>query len=108
MRTTTLGARPRRWQTAVTCWRRLVPIALLLLGAGTPAVAIERDWIMFQDPILPRPSVEIRFPPGLIELWLRALDQPDQPLRPHRRAGPDRRRRHRHRGEHLPRQFPRG
>ncbi len=55
-------------------------IALLALLLPNCAHAIELDWVMFQDPVLPRPAVEVRFPPGLVELWLQALERPERDL----------------------------
>ncbi len=55
----------------------LTGIALLLLAAQVPcAVAVEAEWIMYRDPVLPRPANEMLFPPGLPALWCQALEMP--------------------------------
>ncbi len=69
-----LPGRPLRW--AVT---------LLLLGFTFASVATaqveEADWVMYHDPELPTPTLQVIFPPGLAELWTAALDSPQRELR---------------------------
>ena len=43
--------------------------------------AVEAEWIMYQDPLLPKPAIEVRFPPGLVPLWLQALERPERDLK---------------------------
>jgi HEAT repeat protein len=45
------------------------------------AEAVEVEWVMYQDPLLLRPTSELRFPPGLVPLWLQALERPERDLK---------------------------
>jgi HEAT repeat protein len=63
----------------MSIWRAALA-ALLIATAVVPSQAIDLDWVMFQDPILPKPPVEVRFPPGLVDLWLQALDRSERDL----------------------------
>ncbi|MCU0959797.1 MAG: HEAT repeat domain-containing protein [Pirellulaceae bacterium] len=52
------------------------------LGAGAGVLgAVEAEWIMYQDPRLPAPAVEVQFPAGLTALWSQALESPERELR---------------------------
>ena len=54
---------------------------LILLCALTGSTeAIELDWLMYRDPILPRPVIERPFPPKLVEVWLKALESNERDL----------------------------
>lgn len=55
-------------------------VAGLTTGAGA-AWAIDAEWVMYQDPRLPAPTVEVQFPPGLAELWSEALESPVREMR---------------------------
>lgn len=57
--------------------------AWLLIAAGVPvgAHAVEAEWIMYRDPLLKRPPIETRFPPGLVECWLKALAMPEREMK---------------------------
>ncbi len=61
----------------------LAPAVMLLLATVSQvprAEAIEAEWIMYRDPVLPRPVSEIQFPPGLPALWSQALEMPRRDL----------------------------
>lgn len=45
------------------------------------AVAVEVDWIMYRDPVLRKPPTVVRFTPGLIPLWIQALESPQRDLK---------------------------
>ena len=68
-------------------WRS--PAAMSLLAAGlivltlavSRARAVEAEWIMYHDPVLPRPASKIEFPQGLPALWSRALEMPQRDLK---------------------------
>ena len=58
----------------------------VLLGAAVMLVAprlcaVEPEWIMYHDPQLPKPAFETGFPPGLLALWLQALERPERDLK---------------------------
>ena len=59
---------------------------ILLVGAimahGAPtASGVEVDCIMYQDPTLPKPAIEVRFPPNLVPTWAAALKRPERDLK---------------------------
>lgn len=62
--------------------RYLVVLAGWLLSAaftgGAFAQVQDIDWLMFRDPKLPTPDVQISFPPGLSEVWRNALEEPQR------------------------------
>lgn len=70
-------------------FRSLFCYALLLLSAASliatcpagGADEVNREWLMYQDPVLAKPQVATRFPEGLPELWLQALERPERDLK---------------------------
>ncbi|MHB8970137.1 MAG: HEAT repeat domain-containing protein [Pirellulaceae bacterium] len=63
---------------------RLVAIASVLPAVATlvsaSAVAVEAVSIMYQDPLLLKPTIEQRFPPGIGPLWFQALQRPEREM----------------------------
>lgn len=62
--------------------RSYPPLVLLLaasLAAAAPPVPDAVDSPMYLDPPLPTAEVVRTFPPGLLDLWLAALDRADEP-----------------------------
>ncbi len=47
----------------------------------SPAVAVETQWIMYHDPVLPQAVMQPNYPPGLPELWSKALELPARDLK---------------------------
>ncbi|MHB8970828.1 MAG: HEAT repeat domain-containing protein [Pirellulaceae bacterium] len=60
----------------------LVAVAALVFvfAFAAPAVAVETVSIMYQDPLLLKPVIEQRFPPGIGPLWIQALQRPEREM----------------------------
>lgn len=71
---TTRSQQLRRWGFGFLYW-------VAVANWQAIAAAVEPVPIMALDPELPRPVVEKQFPPGLVELWIRTLEQPNRELR---------------------------
>jgi HEAT repeat protein len=61
--------------------RRCVSLLVLLVGAPALARGDELDSVMYSEPSIPVARVEKKYPSGLPELWLKALERPERDLR---------------------------
>lgn len=43
--------------------------------------AVDMPWIMYEDPILKKQSIEVAFPPELVDRWQQALARPEREMR---------------------------
>lgn len=71
----------RRPDSIVMRWLVLLVIAFAPLPLVRGAEPDNADWIMYRDPKLPVPERVARFPPGLVELWQRALERPEREMK---------------------------
>lgn len=67
-------------------WLHVVPVAAVSLAVSVLALSAygqvkEAEWIMYRDPKLATPEVQTTFPPGLVELWMEALQHPQLELK---------------------------
>lgn len=73
---------PRSVRLTLVC---LLAATVLIVGApgiGTPVcAAAEAECVMYQDPQLPKGTVEHRFSPKLVPLWIQALEYPQRELK---------------------------
>lgn len=61
--------------------RAMVVCLTLVVFTATRAEGVETPWGMYEDPVLKKPPVETKFPPGLIDRWLQALARPGREMK---------------------------
>jgi len=59
-----------------------VLLSLVLAAVDASWVrAVDMPWIMYEDPILKKQSIEVAFPPELVDRWQQALARPEREMR---------------------------